>query len=92
MEPMERPPYLDAATTKQGLIGYHMEKARENRESLRGYIEFIFEDRRLSGEAITLDELWETMLTEKREDGSLPAVWRDRAEFHERCLNFLLDL
>lgn len=92
LTPMERPAYLDAATVKQGLIGYHMEKAKENRENLRTYMEYIYEDMRLCGSEITMTELWGDMMARKWEDGSLPAVWRDRAEFHDRCLEWLLSL
>lgn len=92
MELIPRPAYLDAKSPKQGLLSYHMEQARLNREALTEQMLFDLEALRGSqGPMMQPSDWWANMLTLKWEDGSVCAVWRDRMVFHEHCVEYLLD-
>lgn len=88
-----KPSWLQTATVKQGLIGFHAEMVQSAKDFFDQQYRMEIELHEVSTgtpwNAEASDAYRKRLAEAKWEDGSITAMMRDRMAFHEAALEFL---
>lgn len=86
-----KPEWLKASTPKQAMMSFHAAQAEECRTALREARDTAIDFECPRGLTQVWMDAWNKRIDDARwEDGSLLAIYRDRLNFHEAALEYLI--